>query len=220
MYVIADQCDILNYADDNSICCHGSNVDDVITNLERVSNVMLTWFKQNYIQPNPDKFQFILFHNAVKSSNKSVGVGDTILEKLESVKLLGIFVDRWLNFNLHISETCKNAGKQLSALGRLANILSTEDKYRYVLFECFILLHFNYCPVVWHCCNISDMKKLENIQKRAPCYVFKDYSSYYRELRQKANKPLLYVQRLRQILLEVYKIVNKIGQRNVIWHGK
>jgi hypothetical protein len=41
---IADQCDMFNYADDNSICCHGNNVDDVITNLEKVSNVMITWF--------------------------------------------------------------------------------------------------------------------------------------------------------------------------------
>ena len=144
---------------------------------------MLTWFKQNYIQPNPDKFQFILFHNAVKSSNKSVGVGDTILEKLESVKLLGIFVDRWLNFNLHISETCKKAGKQSSALGRLANILSTEDKY--VLFECFILSYFNYCPVVRHYGNISDKKNSEIIQKRVLRYVFKDYSSSCRNIDKK-----------------------------------
>jgi hypothetical protein len=41
-------------------------------------------------------------------------------------------------------------------------------------------------------------------------YVFKDYSSSYTELRHKANKPLLYVQRLRLILLEVYKFVNKV----------
>ena len=63
------------------------------------------------------------------------------MEPLESVKLLGIFVDRRLNFNLHIFETLQKAGKQLSALGRLANILSTEDKD--VVFECFILSYFN-----------------------------------------------------------------------------
>jgi len=73
-------------------------------------------------------------------------VGNSILEPLESVKRLGIFIDRRLNFNVYISKICKKAGKQLRALGRLANILSIEDKY--VLFECFILSNFNYCPVV------------------------------------------------------------------------
>ena len=89
LYLIADQCDILNYADDNSICCYGTNADDVITNLEKVSNVMFTWFKQNYIQLNLEKFKFILFHNAVQSSNKSIKVGNTIMKPLESVELLG-----------------------------------------------------------------------------------------------------------------------------------
>ena len=79
LYLIADQCDIYNYADDKSICCHGSNIGDVITNLERVSNVVLTWFKQNYIHPNPDKFRFILFLNAVQYSNTSINVGDSII---------------------------------------------------------------------------------------------------------------------------------------------
>ena len=51
--------------------------------------------------------------------------------------LLCIFVDRRLNFNVHIYEIWKKAGKQLSALDRVANILSTEDAY--VLFECFII---------------------------------------------------------------------------------
>jgi len=87
LYLIADQYDICNYADDSSICCHGSNVDDVITNLEKASNLMLIWFKENYIQPNSDKSEFILFHNAAQSSDKSMKVGDTILEPLELVKL-------------------------------------------------------------------------------------------------------------------------------------
>ena len=78
-----------NYADDNFICCHSSNV---ITNLEKVANVMLAWFKQNYIQPNPDKFQISLFHNAVLSSDNSLKVDDTILEHLESVKPFRIVV--------------------------------------------------------------------------------------------------------------------------------
>ena len=42
-YVITDQCDTFNYADDNSNCfLFGSNIDDVITNLGKVSDVMST----------------------------------------------------------------------------------------------------------------------------------------------------------------------------------
>jgi len=69
-------------------------------------SVMLTWFEQNCIYLNLVKFQFNLFHNAVLSSDTSMKVGYTILESSVSVKLLGVFVDRRLNFNVHISKTC------------------------------------------------------------------------------------------------------------------
>ena len=57
----------------------------------------------------------------------------------------------------------------MNALGRLANVLDMKDKT--TLFECFILSHFNFCPAVWNFCTIADMKKMENIQKRALRYT-------------------------------------------------
>ena len=48
-------CSIYNYADDNTIMCSSKNICDVINNLEYVSNVMLDWFKANYMQANPEK---------------------------------------------------------------------------------------------------------------------------------------------------------------------
>ena len=38
-----------------------------------------------------------------------------------------------------------------------------------------------------------------------------DFKSSYEELRSKANIPLVYIQRLQKIIIEVYKIVNSIG---------
>ncbi len=55
------------------------------------------------------------------------------------------------------------------------------------------------------------MKKLERIQKQALRYVYNNYSSSYEELLNKANRPTLYVQRLRSILSIVYKSLMKQG---------
>ena len=57
---------------------------------------------------------------------------------------------------------------------------------------------------IWHCCKISDMKKIEQIQKRALQYIFDDHISSYPELRSNANEPLLYVHRIRVLILEIY----------------
>ena len=44
-----------------------------------------------------------------------------------SVKLLGIHIDDQINFNLHISNICKSAAKQLNALVRLKCFLGFEE---------------------------------------------------------------------------------------------
>ena len=64
----------------------------------------------------------------------AIKIGDVLLQLLESVELLGVYIDRRLNFNVHITEMCKNAGRQLNALGRLAKVLNTSDKMRLFAF--------------------------------------------------------------------------------------
>ena len=85
-------CDAYNYADDNSIGCAGSSENEVINKLNFVSSVMLKWFKSNYLQANPEKFQFIIYGNICDSNVLSVG--DNVSLKSEtSVKLLGVTID-------------------------------------------------------------------------------------------------------------------------------
>jgi hypothetical protein len=120
-----------------------------------------------------------------------------------------------LCFAEHITEICKKAGRKLNVLKRLSKTLSVEEKFK--IFQAFILSQFNYCPIVWHFCSISHMKKMEKIQERALRYVYNDFSSSYADLRTKADVPLLYVQRLRYLMTEVYKIINKQGPTYLHW---
>ena len=43
--------------------------------------------------------------------------------------------------------------------------------------------------------------------------MYNDFTSSYSELRCKANKPLLYTQRIKQILIQVYQSTNKISPK-------
>ena len=64
--------------------------------------------------------------------------------------------------------------------------------------------------MVWHYCSKSDTIKIEKIQERALRYVYCDFNSSYSTLRDRAEKPLLYTQRLQKIVCEVYKCINNI----------
>ena len=73
--------------------------------------------------------------------------------------------------------------------------------------------HFNYCPCVWHFGRRNDARKVENVQYRSLKYVFNDFKSPYGELRKRADRPVMYVQRLRAILIEAYKAYFNIGPK-------
>ncbi len=69
----------------------------------------------------------------------------------------GVDVDQSLMFSEHIGRICKRAGKKLNALGRMSDMLSTEE--RLTLVRSFILCHFNFCPTVCTFCGVTDTKR-------------------------------------------------------------
>ena len=69
------------------------------------------------------KFQAIVLGRKAYNGCKSFRVSDTDIKCEESVKLLGVTVDYLLNFDLHISNMCKKAAKQINVLLRLSNYI-------------------------------------------------------------------------------------------------
>jgi hypothetical protein len=82
-----DIADLFNYADDNSVACYDVDYEGVSKRFLKVSCVMLKWFKDNYMQANPYKFQFILVGSDYV--DKGISVNYIFINAAVSVKLLG-----------------------------------------------------------------------------------------------------------------------------------
>ena len=203
-----DTAKIYNYADDNTLSCSGPVVDDAIADLEAATESALRWFDINGLQANPDKFQVMIL-NGTPSGTYTVKAGDNEIAPSDTVKLLGVHIDDHLTFNQHITYICRNAAKQLNALSRLRRILTTQNKMN--ILNAFILANFNYCPLVWHECGVVNSRKIEKLQERGLRFVYNDFTSTYDALLHKSGKSLLYVNRVRSLASEVYKIINHIG---------
>ena len=142
---------------------------------------MIKWFKDNLMKVNPDKFQFIMFDKHGSETYK-IRVDDNILTSQASVKLLGINIDRHLTFSDHVNLLCQKAGRKLNALCRMTNLLDTSSKR--ILNNSFIMSQFEYCSSIWHFTYVSDMKRIERLQKRTLRHVYNDFTSTYSELMQ------------------------------------
>ena len=170
--------------------------------IETASNMAIQWFKQNYMQANPPKFQAMVLNRQGNTTNLVFNIDTVTLKPNTSVKLLGVHLDNQLNFNEHIRYISTKCGKQVNAMARLSRMLSTDSKTN--ILNSFLLSNFNFCSVVYHQCSMSDARKMERIQKRTLRYVLNDFNSSYKDLLHMAGKPSLYVARQRSMLESVH----------------
>ena len=200
---------LYNYADDNTLSFHSPNFDEVIDVLQSESNILINWFHCNKMQANPEKFQAIAVGKKSFEKSPVFNIGSANISCDEVVKLLGVDIDFQLNFDYHIKNICKKAVQQLNILKRIGKNLSKLN--RLTIFHTFILSNFNFCPLSWHFCFVSNTKKIEKIQERALRFVYFDYVTSYENLLIKAKIPSLHVRRTRTMAIETFKIINNLA---------
>ena len=109
-----------NFADDDTLSAWGETLSKLIGTLESESEIAIDWFTKNEMIINPDKFQPVILDKEKSNlTNVPLTIDNQTIKRVPSVELLGIHLDDKLNFNLHISNICRSAAKQLNALIRL-----------------------------------------------------------------------------------------------------
>ena len=202
-----DENSLYNYADDNSLSFWDRSLPVVISKLEHNAETSLKWFTDNQMQANPSKFQCFLIERNNECRDITLNIADVAVRPEASAKLLGVHLDSKLNFDNHISKLCSKASRHISAISRVSKYL--DENCRFQLFHAFVRSQFQYCDIIWHFCNKKNHIKLEKLHKRALQITLNDYVSPYSELLRKANVCSLYISRVKNIALEVYKCINK-----------
>ena len=84
----------------------------------------------------------------ISSSKTPVGihVSNITIMSEEIVKPLGIYINNKLNFDYHISQLCKKAGKKLHAPTLFLKYMNISQPK--IIANAFIMSHFSYCPLI------------------------------------------------------------------------
>ena len=114
-------CDLYNYADDNTLSFHSPDFDKILKVLQSEGKILIDWFCFNCMQANPNKFQAIAVGKRTHEKSPTFNFGSINITCDEVVKLLGIDIDFRLSFDNHISNICKKAARQLNILKRIGN---------------------------------------------------------------------------------------------------
>ena len=116
LFMFADNIDIASYADDTTPYESGVTLDSTVKSLEKIADLLFTWFHYNQMKGNEGKCHVILS----LQDNVHVNIGTTQIENSKSQKLLGVGIDSKLTFEEHINRICKKASARRNALSRIS----------------------------------------------------------------------------------------------------
>ena len=142
-------------------------------------------------------------------------VGDALSWEENSVKLLGLSINSDLSFHGHVKVICKNASQKLSAIARLANVVS--DQKKKVLIKTFFESQFSYCPLLWMFCGRSLDRHINRLSERALRIAYVDYESSFEELLLKDDSVTIHQRNLKVLAVEMYKISYKLFPEFGTW---
>ena len=137
-----------------------------------------------------------------------VKIGNECLSAEEHVDLLGIKIDRTLNFSCHVSNLCNKASQKLHALARIGKFL-TEDKLK-LLMRAFVTSQFNYCPLAWMCHTRTLNNRINNLHERALRIAYKEEKLTFEELLEKDDSITIHERNLQRLAIEMYKIKKQL----------
>ena len=119
-----------NYADDNNLFAIGKNKKDIksllLLDFEKVNNC----FYENFLILNPEKSHYMCLGKNL-NDNEVLNFNNLIyyIKSSKEVEILGIKIDRNLNFSNHVKSTCRKACQKLSAFLRISSNLHMKQKH-------------------------------------------------------------------------------------------
>ena len=105
-----------NYADDCSPYEFSNSIDDVIIKLQNDSKCLINWYESNYLKVNADKWHLLL---SVTCDDLSIKIGTETISNSTEEKILGVYFDNKLNFNIHIRKLCKKSKSKTTCIGKI-----------------------------------------------------------------------------------------------------
>jgi len=119
------------------------------------------WYVQNGLQLNPDKSEALCMGTAtqlrVVSSLTSVSVADVDLPGAESMRVLGVTLDRRLTFDNHASAVARSCNYHAQAICHIHHLLTLD--LAQTLACSLILSRIDYCNSVLHGAPSSTIHK-------------------------------------------------------------
>ena len=210
IFFFLDKTKIANFADDNTAYAVENNIMELLKTLEFETCNVLNCFIINEMKPNQGKCHLLVadINHKYYSSHSYIYLDNAFLENEESIKLLGVQIDKNLDFEEHITSLVKEGNQKLYALMRISKYL-TKDKLRLIK-KTFIESQFNYCPLLWMCHSRELNRKKNKLHERTLRVVYKNNDLTFEELLKMDDSFTIHERNLQKLATEMYKVKHNL----------
>ena len=157
------------FADDTNLTFSGCSFPALQNKMSKDLKGIASWLSANRLTLNVLKTDFMVIgsRQRVASLEEDIALSllGTELEKVNSVKCLGVDIDEYLTWDNHMLSIRKKVTRNLGVLRRVKPFLKTENLI--VIYRSIIEPYFTYCCIVWDSISETQIANLQKLQNRA-----------------------------------------------------
>jgi len=199
-----------HFADDTFILYSGMKLKTIETIVNTEIKQVSTWLKLNKLSLNASKTELIFFHSkrhALKYDNISIKFNGKKLSPVDHIKYLGMYIDKYLNWNFHIHELSKKLSRANGIISKLRHNAPIEVLLQvyYAIFYSYLIYACN----IWGITSDENLAKIEVLQKKClRIMTFADFNSHtnhiFCDLKLLKVRDIIKVQQIK-LVYEFYK---------------
>ena len=175
--------------------------------LEKLSH----WLSANYLTMNNTKTQAMILGNSKYLFN--LQTNNSQIEIRDSLKILGVTIDRNLSYKLHIKDLLSKVYPLVAALRRLKRLVPHDTIIR--LYKAYVVPHYDYCSPLLLGIRKTITHKLESVNSFALRTLLNQASNTgYDHVLGLSSMSSIEHRRYEQSLMLFYKCVKQYNLRN------
>ena len=157
------------FADNTTLTTEGKSIEDIQSLLNVDLENVHQWLLTNKLTPNKEKTEYMIISSRQRLSkintNSTISLGGTNIKRVKQTKTLGIIIDEQLLWKDQISDIVTKISKGIGMLRRMK--VYVPQKTLITAYKALILLHFDYCSLVWDNCSNCLLEELQKMQNSA-----------------------------------------------------
>ena len=156
---------VVHFADDSTLYLDYNKNSDISPQINSELNEIKIWLMSNKLYLNVSKTKYMIISNRDGPINLNLKIGDDLVQRIDTYKFLGVFIDDRLTFSTHTSKISSKVSQAVGMIRKMSSIVP-KNILRQLHFA-LVYSKFNYAITAYGSACQNSIKRLSNLVNRS-----------------------------------------------------